>query len=170
MARLYLNDKRSELIKGIIFIVIGATFIAFYSDLSPNHLSYHKFIKLFKQPLNEIYLILQATIIFTAIFVGHFWESKSANRFSNDSTPLLITTNNDKRVNVGPAVIFASISGTLSGFCLLLAKGGVDILGSIINNGKWSTLLHIQIWLLIITLILAAVFQVSIHTYINLVN
>ncbi|TIC20157.1 hypothetical protein E3Q13_00743 [Wallemia mellicola] len=156
-ARLLLKDKRRELVQGIILICIGATLIAYHSDLSPDHLSYHQLMKLFSKTNNEVYLALQVVVIGATILIGHLWEHKRDTSVA-EASPLLESAKSHKRN--GPAVLFASSSGILSGFCLLLAKGGIDVLSkTIIKNGKWKVLLHWQIWLLIAVLVVSAVLQ-----------
>lgn len=163
-ARLLLKDKRRELLQGIALIVVGATLIAYHSDLSPeHHLSFHRLMKLFGRTSNKVYLTLQALVIGGALVAAHFWDQRRAHSVAEEA-PLIGGDRNAKRN--GPAVLFASCSGVLSGLCLLLAKGGIDVLSrTIIHNGKWWMLLRWQIWLLVTVLVAAAIMQLY---YLNL--
>ncbi|TIA83950.1 hypothetical protein E3P98_00483 [Wallemia ichthyophaga] len=159
-ARVLLKDKRRELLQGIVLIVIGATLIAYHSDVTPEqHLSYDRLMELFNRSVNQAYLAIQSLATLAALGVAHIWD-RSRTQSAAEATPL-IGEDRKARYN-GPAVLFASCSGVLSGMCLLLAKGGID---GIIENSEWRVLLHWQIGLLLAVLAIAAVVQLY---YLNL--
>lgn len=159
-ARVLLKDKRRELLQGIVLIVIGATLIAYHSDVTPEqHLSYDRLMELFNRSVNQAYLAIQSLATLAALGVAHIWD-RSRTQSAAEATPL-IGEDRKARYN-GPAVLFASCSGVLSGMCLLLAKGGIE---GIIENSEWRVLLHWQIGLLLAVLAIAAVVQLY---YLNL--
>ncbi|KAF9512633.1 hypothetical protein BS47DRAFT_1297464 [Hydnum rufescens UP504] len=151
-ARFLLGDEFSRfMILGTLLIVAGAILIGFYGIVpEPTH-SLDDLLRLFGRKSFVVYFTLLGVAVLAILIVVGF----SAHYFLSPS--LSFMTLPPSRTPTLLAISYASMSGLLSGMCLLFAKSGVELL--VLTVAGHNQFGHWQSWALVVGLVAFALLQ-----------
>lgn len=179
-ARLLLGDVFSPwMVLGTVLIAGGAVLIGIFGIVPEPTRSLEDLIRLFTRPTFVLYFSLLGFLVVVCLAITHIAEyslhrpvqvrQTTSLHPTDERTPLLdrkspsarslspILAVSNPRTRISLSISYASVSGILSGMCLLFAKSGVELLLLTVrgDNQFWRW----QAWLLVLGLVAFALLQ-----------